>query len=151
MLLIRAALDIDAQLIAEILRETGWFDAINSQPFEKASRQVGEYLEQCNKHGSLVLIAELEEIVGFAVVDWRPMLSGGLEGYLSQLYVRQAVQGQGIGRAFIDAVSRIARDKGCHRLMTYVSRDRETYRREFYPKAGFVEREDVAQFRLIVN
>ena len=54
---------------------------------------------------------------GLAVVRFRPALwSGGNEAYLEELYVVPDRRGEGLGRALMDAVIALARERGCDRL-----------------------------------
>ncbi len=84
------------------------------------------------------------EIVGYAAVHWFPNLMKGGDGYISELFLREAARGQGIGGKLLDAIEREAERRGINRLMLFNRRERASYQRGFYPKHGFEERTDVA-------
>lgn len=145
--LIRYAKENDAQAIAEILRDVGWFEVFNRKPLDEVTAATKHYIQACSKSDSTFLVAEIEDkVIGFAVVDWRPTIGWGCEGYLSQLYVHSNARGNGIGGRLVEAVKVEAKSHNCQKLMTYVSRTRSTYDRQFYPKSDWTEREDAAMF-----
>ncbi len=148
---IRSAIHEDAEGIALILKDVGWFEVFVVKPLEEVRAAVEHYIEACQKSGSTFLVAEKDgNVVGFAVVDWRPTLGFGCEGYLSQLYVHSSARGDGVGHQLIEGVREAAQSRECERLMTYISRKRGTYERGFYPKSGWSEREDAAMFIMSV-
>ena len=74
-----------------------------------------------------------------------PMLPGR-EGYISDLIVGADWRGRGIGSSLLEAVEKEAAGRGCVRLTLNNRVDRESYHRSFYPKAGFRERTEFANF-----
>jgi GNAT superfamily N-acetyltransferase len=70
----------------------------------------------------------------------------GPELYLSELFVREAWRGAGIGRGLLEGVSSFAVTEGCSRLMLVTGKDRDSYVRDFYQKNGWVERPYIANF-----
>ena len=70
----------------------------------------------------------------------------GPEGYISELFVRSNARGQGVGTELLQAVEAEARARGCPRLSLINLRDRESYLRKFYVKAGWEERTVAANF-----
>jgi GNAT superfamily N-acetyltransferase len=70
----------------------------------------------------------------------------GPEGYVSELFVRESARGQGVGGQLLDAIETEARARGCTRLSLINLRHRESYRRQFYVKAGWQERGAAANF-----
>jgi GNAT superfamily N-acetyltransferase len=146
-LITRYATSNDAQYIAEILQDIGWFEVFNVKPLEEVTSTVEHYIQACDNSGSSFLVAEHRgSVVGFAVVDWRPIIGFGYEGYLSQLYVHSNTRGNGIGHQLVEAVKSEAQKRNCQKLMTYISRTRSTYDRQFYPKSGWTERENAAMY-----
>ena len=82
-------------------------------------------------------------------VHWLPcLILGGVEGYISELYVLAAERGKGIGRALLEAVKASAVEQGCVRLMLVNGRRSSAYERRFYQKNGCVERSEIANFIL---
>jgi GNAT superfamily N-acetyltransferase len=97
----------------------------------------------------LVLLAEIENrVIGYAAVTWlRPMFSG-LEGYVSELFIRSDAGGQGAGTALLKAVKSAATTLGCSRLTLVNLKDRESYKRGFYTSRGWEERPNTVRFVL---
>jgi len=86
-------------------------------------------------------------VLGYVAVHWLPYLFlTGPEGFVSELFVRREARGRGLGRILLRIVEDEARSLGCARLQLINFRDRESYRRGFYAKAGWQERPDGASF-----
>lgn len=139
----------DAAAIAAVLRDIAWFDHINGEPPDCTSNRVAEQLALCADHRQrTVLVAEDPEVAGYIATHWFPNLMKGMDGYISELFLRRAARGKGIGAALVDAVIQEGRRLGATRLMLFNRRERESYQRGFYPKHGWVERTDTAFFTL---
>jgi GNAT superfamily N-acetyltransferase len=111
--------------------------------------RVAEQLARCaadDSHTVLVAQSPVGEVVGYVAVHWFPNLMKGGDGYISELFLRTAVRGQGTGGMLLAAVEREARRRGFNRLMLFNRTARESYQRDFYPKHGWDERTDVAFF-----
>ena len=151
---IRPALLDDAPAISQILRELDYFTHIaNASPEEVADR-FRRHLELCDADDShTVLVAENETgVVGYASVHWLPyLLLPGVEGYLSELFVRESERGKGIGTALLEAIKEQAHDRGCYRLMLTNGEDRPAYQRGFYQERGWTERPGIANFVLLLQ
>ena len=70
----------------------------------------------------------------------------GTEGYLSDLLVTQSARGQGVGQLLLAQVEARAQELGCVRLMLNNARTAESFARGFYPKQGYRERTEFANF-----
>jgi ribosomal protein S18 acetylase RimI-like enzyme len=78
---------------------------------------------------------------GFAVLRFRESLyMEALECYLAELYVVPDKRGQGIGRALMDEVFAVAREKGAGHIELNTSED-DVAARALYEKLGFTNRE----------
>ena len=147
---IRKANAQDAQLLAELLREIGWFEAFKHEPLDVASRRVRLRIEQCladNSHSIFVAASSDGKIVGYGSVHWLPYLFlQGPEGNVSELFVRESARGEGLGRKLLEEIKTEARARGCVRLSLINLRNRESYMRQFYVKAGWEERAEAANF-----
>ena len=78
---------------------------------------------------------------GFAVLRFRASLyTDGLECYLAELYVVPDKRGHGIGRALMDEVIAVAREKGAGHIELNTSED-DVAARALYEKLGFTNRE----------
>jgi GNAT superfamily N-acetyltransferase len=150
MVQIREASTQDAQLLAELLKDIGWFESFRNEPFEAVSRQVRLHIEQCladNSHSIFVAEPRDGKIVGYGSVHWLPYLFlKGPEGYVSELFVRESARGQGVGGELLRKIETEARARGCARLSLINLRNRESYLRQFYVKAGWEERAEAANF-----
>jgi GNAT superfamily N-acetyltransferase len=147
---IRGASARDAPQLAELLKDIGWFESFKNEPFEAVSRQVRLRIEQCladNSHSIFVAEPRDGTIVGYGSVHWLPYLFlKGPEGYVSELFVRESARGQGVGGELLRRIETEARARGCARLSLINLRNRESYMRQFYVKAGWEERSEAANF-----
>ena len=140
----------DAPQIAELLKDIGWFEYFKSESIAVASQRVKLHIEQCladNSHSTFVAESADGKIVGYGSVHWLPYLFlQGPEGYVSELFVRESARGQGIGRELLKTIETEAKTRGCVRLSLINLRNRESYMRQFYVKAGWEERPEAANF-----
>src|SRR5260221_9901774 len=94
--IIRLAQPDDVAGIAAVLRDVGWFEQINDEPASETEARVADQLARCAADEShTVLVAEGVdgEIVGYAAVHWFPNLMKGGDGYISELFLREAARG----------------------------------------------------------
>jgi GNAT superfamily N-acetyltransferase len=147
---IRDAVPDDAPAIDAVLRSLGWFTHLDDvSPDESQASMAHVIAEKCPPGGDntlLVAESELSGIIGYLFVHWLPNLIFGGEGYISELFIMSEARGQGIGAALIDQAKLRGVARGYQRLSLFNRRERESYRRGFYPKHGWVEREDAALF-----
>ena len=136
--------------IAEILRELGWFAQITAETPAETQVQIANELKLCqadDSHCVFVARAAGEAVLGYVSVHWLPyLIHTGPEGYISELFIRDSVRGQGIGTRLLETVEAEAVRRGCTRLMLLNMRQRESYKREFYFKHGWEERPQAATF-----
>jgi GNAT superfamily N-acetyltransferase len=147
---LRKATIEDAEALASLLTEIGWFEVFKNESLEESTQRVRAELELCLADDShLVCVAQSEEgkIIGYVSVHWLPYLfMHGPEAYVSELVVRDSARGRGVGRRLLQAVETEARSRGCTRMALTNLRRRESYKRQFYVKAGWTERSDAANF-----
>jgi len=152
---IRQAREEDVPAIADILRGLEIFPRINAEAPIATEQRVGHHFKLCTASDShTIYVAELpnETIAGYAVVHWLPyLLLSGPEGYVSELFVRVFKQGQGIGTLLLDTIKKEAKARGCSRLSLLNMRNRESYQRGYYWKVGWEERENAANFILLLE
>jgi len=150
----RATVD-DARKLASLIKGIGWFDAFNTEKVDVLAVRVRARLEQClvdGSHSTFVAEAPGDEITGYGSVHWLPYLfMSGPEGYVSELFVSASARGQGIGRELLKMIESEARVRGCQRLSLTNLRDRESYKRQFYLKAGWHERSEAANFIYVLD
>src|SRR5690348_4385952 len=120
---IRTAQREDVPALADLLREIGYFTLINNETVDITQARIAHHLELCladNSHSIYVAVFEDEptDLLGYLSVHWLPYLfHKGPEGYISELFIRQAARGQGIGSALLDTAVGEARQRGCGRMM----------------------------------
>lgn len=145
----------DAEQIAGILRDVGWFELLKNEPLEITRRRVESHIGQCladNSHTTLVAELPNGAIAGYVSAHWVPYLFlSGPDGFVSELFVRGAARGQGIGTKLLQAVETEARARGSSRLSLINLRRRDSYQRQFYTKAGWKERVDAANFIRVIS
>jgi Acetyltransferases len=141
----------DAEAMATILREIGWSERRNALPLGDVSESIAELVQHCQKanSGHTVFVAADEEnrVIGFINVHWIPFIMlGSWEGYVSDVFVSPKASGKGAGHMLIEAVMKEGEKRGCMRLMLTNGKDKESYKRGFYKKLGWIERPQVANF-----
>jgi GNAT superfamily N-acetyltransferase len=70
---------------------------------------------------------------------------------VSELFVHVAAQGRGIGTLLLEEIKREGLERGCSRLSLLNMRNRESYQRGYYRKVGWEERENAANFVLLLK
>lgn len=146
---IRVAAPHDAASILAILRDIGWLVHIKGASDEVVQR-IARHIERCNADEShAVLVAEdsVGAVVGYVAVHWLPyLILPGCEGYVSELFVRGADRGKGVGKTLLEAVRECGLARGCYRLHLVTGRGRHSY--QVYRRLGWKERPDIADLIL---
>lgn len=150
---IRPALTSDAQALTDLIVDIGWFQRyFEGLSGQAAQARVGQMLNQMlgdSSHSLYVAEDSTQVIVGYVSVHWLPYLFlPGPEGFVSELFVREAARGQGVGTRLLAAVRQEAGQRGCARLSLINMRQRESYQRGFYNRCGWEERPEAANFVL---
>ena len=147
---IRPALQTDAPGLAALLREMGWFSALESFSMDELVALVERHLaHNLTDAGHAVYVAagQADALLGYASVHWiYDLFMPGPEGYLSELFIQSSARGQGIGAALLDRVRADALERGAYRLSLLNGKHRESYERGFYQKNGWEERSHMANF-----
>lgn len=147
---IREATLEDAAQLTDLLREVGWRPDIQTMPLAQLTERVTRQLVRCldnESHTIYVAIEAAGTIAGYVTVHWLPYLMyPGPEGFISELFLREAARGQGMGAKMLETVKQAAKDRGGYRLQLINHRQRESYQRGFYAKQGWEERLDAADF-----
>jgi N-acetylglutamate synthase-like GNAT family acetyltransferase len=125
--------DLDA--IYSLIAELGY--AVNLSKFRDAFREL------LSRPDLRILIAEDStdrKVIGLASMSSRPQIRlGGTLVTIDELVVSERARGRRVGQALLDEAKKRARELGASRLQLDTSRRRESYRRGFYVKNGFVE------------
>ena len=113
---IRPAVIADAELVYALICELADYEKLRHEVVAtvESSRESIFGSDSCTE----VLIAELHgEPVGFAIYFSTYSTFLARQGiYLEDIYVREAVRGQGIGKQLLSAVARVAAERQCGRL-----------------------------------
>jgi len=151
-IVIRQAREDDVAAIADILRSQQTFAHINQELPAQTEQRICRHFKLCaasSSHSIYVTEDSAGRVVGYAAVHWLPYLVlTGPEGYVSELFVHASQQGQGIGTLLLEKVKEEGKKRGCSRLSLLNMRNRESYRRGYYKKVGWEEREKAANFIL---
>ena len=138
----------DAEPLAALLQESGWFESRQHEPLDAASRRVRAHIEQGladTSHTIFVALASEGTLGGYASVHWLPyLLLTGPEGLVSALFVHDATRGQGVGRQLLEKIQAEAPARGWARFSLIHFRHRESYQRQVYEKGGWAERPEAA-------
>ena len=151
MLTIRKAINDDASSMAGILREIGWSERRNSMPLEQISEPIKNLIDHAvndsEGHTIYVAVNEDKKVIGFINVHWVPfVMLGGVEGYVSDVFVSPSASGMGAGKLLINSVMQEGKERDAYRLMLTNGKEKPSYKRGFYSKAGWTERPKVANF-----
>ncbi len=148
---IREAKSTDAAGIADVIHAMAELRSVAKQSVEVTTNTVVSNLQRMAHDYSCAFVAEEREgsIVGYGAVHWVPFLflSGG-EAYVTELFVRPGESGKGVGSKILETIVGVAKRRGCARVSLLNGRDGESYRREFYRRRGWVERDRMANFVL---
>lgn len=145
----------DAEVLAALLKSIGWFEYLEKRENDAAREHVKAQLARCladDSHSTYVAESDDQKIIGYVSVHWIPYLfMRGPEGYVSELFIRDGARGQGVGRELLTCIETEAKARGCHRLSLINLRERESYQRQFYVKAGWQERAEAANFLRVLD
>jgi len=136
------ASDLDA--VMQLHRELGWNPAFQADGSTLRQRLAALTTEE----NALLLVAEVEDaVVGYIhgeLVTY--LLFAGREMLISEVFVMAGKRGSGVGSALVRAMEKEAVDRRCFRISLLNSRERESYKRGFYPSLGYRERSGTAVF-----
>jgi GNAT superfamily N-acetyltransferase len=98
--------------------------------------------------GVFLAVTADHEVAGFISLRCFSVLRlKGFQVSIQELVVDPSFRGHGIGRALIRCAEQFARERGAVRIEVHTNRERESYRRRFYEKNGFVP-SNTALYRL---
>jgi GNAT superfamily N-acetyltransferase len=144
---IRPARPDDAPTIASLIRELAAYERLEDQAKATADDLTRHLFG--DRPAAEVLIAEVDgDPVGFALYFATFSTFRGQPGlYLEDLFVRPEHRGQGIGKALLARVARIAVDRGSGRLEWSVL-DWNSPSIEFYRSQGAIPMDEWTVFRV---
>lgn len=130
--------------VMQLHRELGWNPAFKADGSTLGQRLAALITEE----NALLLVAEYDrKVVGYVhgeVVTH--LLFAGRELYITELFVVASARNHGVGKSLMAAIESEAAVRKCFRISVLNSRERDSYRRGFYPSLGYEERPSVANF-----
>ncbi len=141
----------DVDDLLKIIKSTGFFDDLNpeSEECRHDAESVLNSIMQSRDRVMMVARDEQGHVIGYVAMHFVPyLILRGEEGYLNELFVMSSYRSQGIGSMLLEAAVNEARDRGCKRLHLINSKRRDSYKRGFYSKRGWRERDYCASFVL---
>ncbi len=144
---VRQLIEEDIKKLLELIisdkKEQG--RTITLEQEESICYQLTTLLKQKNP---LTLVAVVNSnILGFINGHIIPFpLIMGQECYISCLLVSSESRGLGVGKKLIKEIEVLSRDLGCSRINLNNPKDAESYKRSFYNKEGYSERDHFANF-----
>ncbi len=145
--MIRPAVPADVPLIAALISELADYERLGHEVFTDPA-MLAEHLFGERRYAEVLLAEVSGEAVGFALFfhNYSTFLSQpGL--YLEDLYIRPAHRGQGLGKALLSALARVALERRCGRFEWSVL-DWNDPAIGFYRKLGAVPLSDWTVYRL---
>lgn len=134
----------DIEAIMLLHRELGWNPAFQADGSTLRQRLQALITEE----NALLLVAEISgRMVGYIHGETMTyLLFAGREMVISEVFVVREARGQGVGKALMAAIEAEAVRHKCFRISVMNSRERESYKRDFYPSQGYEERAQTAIF-----
>jgi GNAT superfamily N-acetyltransferase len=144
---IRTTTEADVPVILSLIRELAEYER---EPTAVVATEAGlrDVLFGPNHSAEVLLALENAEAVGFAVYFYNFSTWLGRPGlYLEDLFVRPALRGKGFGRALLERLAQIAKERGCGR-MEWAVLDWNDPAIQFYRKLGAEPMNEWTVFRL---
>jgi GNAT superfamily N-acetyltransferase len=144
---IRSATETDVPVILGLIRDLAQYERA---PDAVVATESGlrEVLFGAKPSAEVLLALEASEPVGFAVYFHNFSTWLGRPGlYLEDLFVRPEMRGKGYGRALLERLARIAKERGCGR-MEWAVLDWNEPAIQFYRKLGAQPMDEWTVFRL---
>lgn len=144
---IRTTTEADLPIILSLIRELAEYER---EPDAVVATEAGlrEVLFGAKPSAEVLLALEEQEPVGFAVYFHNFSTWLGRPGlYLEDLFVRPEKRGKGYGRALLERLAQVAKERGCGR-MEWAVLDWNEPAIQFYRKLGAQPMDEWTVFRL---
>jgi GNAT superfamily N-acetyltransferase len=149
-LALRPAAMEDIPIVLQLIRDLATYERA-PQDVTATEEQLRRVLFGPKPSAEVVLAFEGEEPVGFAVFFHNFSTWLGRPGlYLEDLFVKPDKRGRGYGRALLQHLAKIARDRGCGR-MEWAVLDWNDPAIQFYRKLGAKPMDEWTVFRLTTD
>ncbi|MDH5648614.1 MAG: GNAT family N-acetyltransferase [Gammaproteobacteria bacterium] len=134
----------DVDDIMRLHKELGWNPAFKADGSTLRQRLKSLITED----NALLLVAELNNrVVGYVHGETATyLLFAGREMFVSEVFVVEEARSQGVGKMLMTAIESEAINQKCFRITVMNGRERESYKRGFYPSLGYQERGQTAVF-----
>jgi ribosomal protein S18 acetylase RimI-like enzyme len=152
--MIRDAFNADTEALINLLGAIEAAKTVGRSPAEVRARLERALPAAVAAKETIVLlsIGNDHSINGYCSVHIVPFLIlAGPEAYLTELFIHPNARGLGIGTKLLEEAQKRAQQRGCSRLSLLNDRSIESYRRGFYAKHGWAQREDMANFVFPLN
>ncbi|MEI7846755.1 MAG: GNAT family N-acetyltransferase [Chloroflexota bacterium] len=150
---IRTARFTDADNLAALLREMGWFEIINSKNISEGIQHIENHLAECladESHSVYVSVTE-SNLIGYISVHWLAYLNlPGPEGFISELFVLPSAEGQGVGTALLKTIEKEALERGAYRLSLNNDKNVKSHQSQYLQKRGWEENKLTANLTFIL-
>ncbi|WP_298137621.1 GNAT family N-acetyltransferase [Acidiferrobacter sp.] len=143
-IVIRPLQRTDLPGVMHLHRELGWNPA-----FKADGSTLGQRLAALITEDNALLLVALHDQVVVGYVHGEivtHLLFAGRELYVTELFVIAEARERGVGKRLMAAIESEAVARKCFRISVLNSRERDSYRRGFYPSLGYEERPSVANF-----
>ena len=135
--MIRRAEPADAEAIGRLLHDFN----TEYEEFTPGPGEIAKHLGNLLAGDETVVLLAGDGPDGFALLRFRPSYwTDKAECYLAELYVVPGRRGQGLGRALMDEVIRVAQQRNAGHIDLHTSED-DVAARALYEKLGFTNRE----------
>ena len=134
----------DIEAVMRLHRELGWNPAFKADGSTLRQRLHALITEE----NALLLVAEIKgRVVGYIhgeLVTY--LLFAGREMFISEVFVDEDYRDHGVGKSLMATIEAEAAREKCFRITVMNGRERESYKRGFYPSQGYEERGQTAVF-----
>jgi GNAT superfamily N-acetyltransferase len=145
--MIRSATAADVPAIVQLIRDLADYEKLSREVHMEESR-LREHLFGPRPFAEVLLAEEGGAVIGFALFFHNYSTFLGKPGlYLEDLFVKPAQRGEGHGKALLQALARLAVERGCGRLEWSVLNWNEPAIR-FYEALGAVPMKEWTVYRL---
>lgn len=134
--------DVDA--VMRLHKELGWNPAFKADGSTLRQRLKSLITEE----NALLLVALInDQVVGYVHGETiTHLLFAGSEMFVSEVFVIESARSKGVGKTLMTAIETEATVRKCFRVTVMNGRERESYKRGFYPSLGYQERAQTAVF-----